>query len=64
MKLFGFCFHKWGKWSPPTSGIGVKLGSSNGYYQVYQLRVCDNCGKAALRKLSHVRSLEGAGSDA
>lgn len=52
-----FCWHKWGKWSPPHNGIFVPAASSIGYFHVCQLRECEKCGIASYRKLPKMRSL-------
>lgn len=53
-----FCWHNWNKWSDPNNGIFVDFGSVVGHYAVAQTRTCAKCGKAEVRKLPNVRTLD------
>lgn len=51
-----FCWHLWQKWSDPHNGVfGDDTGF--GYFAVAQIRTCEKCGKAEVRKLPKMRSL-------
>lgn len=55
-----FCWHKWNKWSDPTNGI-YGLTDQTGYFKVVQVRTCEKCGEAQVRKLPkwrHIASLK------
>lgn len=49
--------HKWAKWSDPTNGI---IEDRNGYsasFSASQMRICEKCGIAQVRRLPILRSL-------
>lgn len=58
MKILNWCWHKWGRWSAPHNGILAENDSSTGYFKVCQMRECEKCGLAEIRKLPKLRSLE------
>ena len=49
-----FCWHKW---SPAYDGIFAPLGDDHGYFAVCQMRECEKCGLAQVRKLPRIRSI-------
>lgn len=51
------CWHKWKKWSDPYDGIFARTSFDAGYFHVCQIRKCEKCGKAEVRKLPAVRSV-------
>ena len=52
-----FCWHKWEKWSNPYNGVWGK-SDSIGYFKVCQYRVCSKCGKASVRKIPELRTVD------
>jgi len=52
------CWHRWEKWSDPYDGIFKRaFNSTEGYFQVCQIRKCEKCGKAEVRQLPALRSI-------
>ena len=58
------CWHKWGKYSDPVNGIASKLNTDSGYFRVLQMRVCEKCGLAQIRKLGNMRSIDSLRDEA
>lgn len=57
MGLFG-CWHNWGKWSSPKNGILEKADTGIGYFKVVQMRECEKCGFAEIRRLPKLRHID------
>jgi len=52
-----FCWHRWGRWSDPRNTV-MESNAGNGYFAVAQMRICDKCGKAQVRKLAQLRRMD------
>lgn len=53
-----FHFHDWSKWSSPVNGIFAEHEHGIGYFHVTQMRICEVCGEAQVKKLPKIRRLE------
>jgi hypothetical protein len=52
------CWHRWGKYSDPKNGIYAAHDGAIGYFAVCQMRVCEKCCKADVKRLPQLRSLD------
>lgn len=53
-----FCWHKWGKWSPPENGIACDSPHGLEWFAVSQTRACGKCGVIQVRHIPNLRRLD------
>jgi len=63
MILFGYCWHRFGKWSKPSEAIMADSAFGMGWLAVIQERTCEKCGLLQTRPVPRLRRLDSATKD-
>lgn len=58
-----FCWHRWSMWSDPRNTVLARDDDAIGACATAQYRSCLKCGKAQVRRLPRVRSMDGLETD-